>query len=78
MVHISKVTALDDKTLSHVTRFDIKQIRKIFSLYITVDKDLKLIKADRNVLPANKKTGNISISVILGSVRVTIFDVGKQ
>jgi hypothetical protein len=78
MAHISKVTVPVDKTLSHIIRFDIKQIHKIVSLYIKVDKDLKMIKVDRNILPDYKKTGNIGISVIMRSVRVTIFAVGKQ
>jgi len=78
MAHISKVTVPFVKTLSHVTRFDIEQTRKIVSLYIKVDKDLKMIKVDHNILPNNKKTGNVSVSVILRSVRVTIFAVGKQ
>jgi hypothetical protein len=78
MAHISKVTVPVVKTLSRITRFDIEQIRKIVSLYFKVDKDLKTMEVDSNILSDNKKTGNVGIGVILRSVRVTIFAVGKQ
>jgi len=78
MAHISKVTVPVVKTLSRITRFDIEQILKIVSLYFKVDKDLKTIEVDSNISPDNKKTGNVGIGVILRSVRVTIFAVGKQ
>jgi len=78
MPHISKVKVPVVKTLSHVTRIDIEQTHEIVSLYIKVDKGLKMNKVDRNILPNNKKIGNVGISVILRSVRITIFAVGKQ